>query len=712
MNLLVILSYYHPHWTGLTAHAQRVAEGMAARGHRVTVLTVRHDPLLPEEETVNGVRIVRVKPIARVSRGMIAPTFPAAAARLVAAHDIVQIHTPLLESLLVALLCRRARRPLVLTHHGDLVLPAGVANRIIEHVVSGFMSQAGRLADRVTAYSRDYAEHSDFLASFYPKLSYIHPPVELPQPDRDEAARWRRELGLESRRLVGFAGRFVEEKGFDHLLRAIPHLAAAEPTIHLVYAGDHRVVYERFYERCRPLLNAHADRISFVGLLRDRARMASFYAMCDAFALPSRTDCLGLVQIEAMLCGTPVVASDIPGAREPVLLTGMGRLVAARDPEALAAALIAVLRDPARYRRGTEEIRARFSVERTLDEYEGLFKGCLGHPTEAPPAPLRRRSVAGMTSRGTLPSNPNRALGASAADRLGVDAGDSADGVLCEADARLVDRQLANEVDMAFRRRARTLLGYLDLAHGERVFDCGCGMGFYLMAMAKLRRLRLFGLDENRQRLRSASREASPTALVQGDVERLPLRSASVAKVLMSEVLEHLSDDRAALREVHRILEPGGVVAISVPHADYPFLWDPIGRLWNLLGGRPIRRGPFVGIWTGHRRLYWPADLARRVVDAGLAIERLEEATHYCFPLEHFLVYGIGKPLFERGLLPRALRASADRFAGARNSGSRLDPLNWVRSLFRAIDRLNERPVAARKRTFVNVLVKARKPLS
>ena len=207
MNLLVILSYYHPHWTGLTAHAQRVAEGMAARGHRVTVLTLRHELSLPEEEAVNGVRIVRVKPIARVSRGMIAPTFPAMAARRIAAHDIVQIHTPLLESLLVALLCRRARRPLVLTHHGDLVLPSGFTNRIIEHVVSGFMSQAGRLADRVTAYSRDYAEHSDFLASLYPKLSYIYPPVELPQPDRDEAARWRRELGLEGGRLVGFAGR-------------------------------------------------------------------------------------------------------------------------------------------------------------------------------------------------------------------------------------------------------------------------------------------------------------------------------------------------------------------------------------------------------------------------------------------------------------------------------------------------------------------------
>ncbi|HSD10058.1 MAG TPA: glycosyltransferase [Candidatus Binatia bacterium] len=675
MNLLVILSYYHPHWTGLTAHAQRVAEGMVARGHRVTVLTLQHEPSLRPEETVNGVQVVRVKPIARVSRGMIAPSFPAAAVRLIAAHDVVQIHTPLLESLLVALLCRVARRPLVLTHHGDLVMPAGAGNRIIERTVSAFMSHAARLADRVTAYSRDYAENSDFLSASYPKLSYIYPPVEIPEPDRDAAARWRRELGLEGKKLVGFAGRFVEEKGFDYLLRAIPRLVAAEPTAHLVYAGDHRVVYERFYDRCKPLLDAYADRISFLGLLRDRERLASFYAMCDALALPSRTDCFGLVQVEAMLCGTPVVAADIPGAREPVRLTRMGRLVPPHDPEALTDALIAVMREPVRYRRSPQEIRAHFSIDRTLDEYESLFRDAIGHQRAASPQPSSTGAV-GLTG----------------------------------GDQHVVDRLLANEADMAFRRRARTLLGYLDLADGDRVFDCGCGMGFYLMTMAKLRRVRLVGLDESRERLRWASREAVPAALVQGDIECLPLASASIEKVLMSEVLEHLRDDRAALREVHRILEPGGVVAISVPHANYPFLWDPLGRLWAGLGGRPIRRGPLVGIWTGHRRLYWPADLARRVTEAGFAIERLEEATHYSFPLEHFLVYGVGKPLFERGLLPGPLRRSADRFAGERNSGSRLDPLNWVRAVFRRIDRLNERPETARRRTFVNVLVKARKP--
>jgi len=664
VKLLAVLSYYHPHWTGLTAHAQSVAEGLASRGHEVTVLAQQHDPSLAREEVHHGVRIVRVRPIARVSRGMIAPEFLAVAARMVREHDVVQIHTPLMESWLVATLCRRMGRPLLLSHHGDLVMPAGVLNRTVETVVSAMMRRAARLADRISAYSRDYAEHSPFLAPFADKTVHIHPPVDIPPPDLDAAARWRAELGLGGKKLIGFAGRFVEEKGFDFLLRALPSIVAREPTAHLVYAGERKVIYERFYEKCRPLLEAQAERVSLLGLLRDRQQLADFYAMCDVFALPSRTDCLALVQVEAMLSGTPVVASDIPGARVAVRATSMGRLVAPHDPQRLAEGLTEVLADPSRWRKSREEIGRHFSRDRALDEYERVFRELVEHRrAAAAPAPSKEDAV--------------------------------------------VEDLLRNEMDMAFRRRARRLLEYLELRDGETVFDCGCGMGFYLMAMSRLRRLRLLGMDRNRQRLDWARRERVAANLLRGDVVQLPLANASIDKLLMSEILEHLDDDRAGLREAHRVLRPGGVLAVSVPHADYPFLWDPINRLWTAVGGAPLRRGPLVGIWTDHQRLYRPADLAARIGEAGFAVEKLEQATHHTFPLAHFLLYGIGKPLFEHGLLPRRLRDSADRFAKERAGA---DPLGWMRSWLRRIDRRNDDPRTAGAGTFVNVLVKARKP--
>ena len=74
-----------------------------------------------------------------------------------------------------------------------------------------------------------------------------------------------------------------------------------------------------------------------------------------------------MVQVEAMLCGTPVVASDLPGVRLPVLATGMGRLAPPGDAAGLAAALIAVLRDPAAVAASRESVIRAFDPATSYD---------------------------------------------------------------------------------------------------------------------------------------------------------------------------------------------------------------------------------------------------------------------------------------------------------------------------------------------------------
>jgi glycosyltransferase involved in cell wall biosynthesis len=373
IKVLTVLTFYHPHWTGLTAYAKRIAEGLAGRGHGVTVLTTQHAPELAAREEVNGVRVVRLRPIARLSRGLLVPSFPGAVRKLTRAHDVVHFHTPLLEAPLVAAVARLERRAAVMTHQGDLVMPAGFISQSVEKVGTALLTAAGRLATVVVPHSSDYASESAFLRPFATKSAAIYPPVEMPAPDRREVERWRAELGLTDRSVVGFAGRFVEEKGFDYLLRAVPEIIRTNPGAHFVYAGEHQVAYEDFYEKCRPLLDANREHVTFVGLIRDPQRLANFYAMCDVFALPSRTDCFPSVQIEAMLCGAPIVVTDIPGAREPVRRTGMGTIVRPRDPQALADGIRDVLGERSRYVRSREEIHSVFDPVRSIDAYEELI---------------------------------------------------------------------------------------------------------------------------------------------------------------------------------------------------------------------------------------------------------------------------------------------------------------------------------------------------
>jgi ubiquinone/menaquinone biosynthesis C-methylase UbiE len=282
--------------------------------------------------------------------------------------------------------------------------------------------------------------------------------------------------------------------------------------------------------------------------------------------------------------------------------------------------------------------------------------------------------------------------------------------VFGDADLATLERLLTNEADMAFRRRAVRLLDYLELADGRRVLDCGCGMGFYLLAMSRLRQMELYGVDSDLRRLAQADALGTGAVLAEAGATQLPFPDEWFDAVLLSEVLEHIPDDAAALAEIRRVLRPGGVLAISVPNARYPFLWDPINATWSALGGAPLRRGPLVGIWTNHERLYERTDLERRVSEAGFEVEIVETATHYAFPFMHFIVYGIGKPLLERGLLPQRLHASTDRLAGEANSGSPLNPFNIVRAVFRLVDRLNEQPAARGRTSTVNVLLKGRRP--
>jgi glycosyltransferase involved in cell wall biosynthesis len=392
MKILLILTYYNPHWTGLTVFARRLAEGLARHGHEVTVLTSRHEKTLPLEETLNGVRVVRLPALFRMSRGVVMPTFPIALWRLIKDADIVNVHIPILEAPLIAFYARRLGRPVVYTHHGDLTMPGDFFNQFTERVVTGFMSQALRGASAVTVSSADYGRQSPFLRPFRDKLHSIYPPVEIPEPDPSRVTAWKNDLGLARSRIVGFAGRWVEEKGFDYLLRAIPEVVKAVPEAHFLYAGQTRIPYENFFERCAPLLAPVAQHVTMLGLLSDPRELANFYAMCDVFALPSRTDCFNLAQVEAMICGTPVVATDIPGAREVVSVTGMGLHVPPHDPSALAAGIIEALGRPEHYRRPSERIRALFNTDRCIREFESLFSRCLpGRTAEQAPSPEAAR---------------------------------------------------------------------------------------------------------------------------------------------------------------------------------------------------------------------------------------------------------------------------------------------------------------------------------
>ncbi|MCB0217306.1 MAG: glycosyltransferase family 4 protein [Caldilineae bacterium] len=380
MRILFLLTYYHPHWTGLTAYARRIAEGLARRGHTVHALTTQHDPSLPLEEVHNGVLIHRVPAPFTLSRSAIAPGLLPRLNRLLDQTDVVSIHIPFPEVLPATALARKKGASVFITHNGDLILPKGALKRPLEWLYYHNTGAAGRIANGLIPQTRDYAESSRLLAPLWDKLNFIYAPVDQPPPDAAAVAAWRAELGLQDKLLVGFAGRFVKEKGFDFLLQAVPELVQRVPNIHFVFAGEREIPYEDFFQQHQQSLEQHADRFTMLGLITDDQRMANFYGLVDIFALPSRSDCFPSTQIEAVRAGTPLVTADIPGAREIVKVTGMGLIVPARDPAGLAAGIVAVAADLDAYRARHAVALEIFDPERCFEAYEALFEQSLGEP--------------------------------------------------------------------------------------------------------------------------------------------------------------------------------------------------------------------------------------------------------------------------------------------------------------------------------------------
>ena len=381
MKVLIVLTYYRPHTSGLTIYAERLARGLVARGHQVTVLTSRFDRSCPLDTMEAGVRVVRAPVLFRISKGVIMPTFGWLATRLVYEHDVVSLHLPQFDAAGVAARGRLMGRPTALTYHCDLKLPAGAFNWTVNQVVHVMNRLAGLLTNRVIAYTQDFADHSPFLSTFRRKLEVIPPPVELPAVGPGAVAAFAKMHNMDGRRpVIGMAARLASEKGVEVLLRALPQVLETYPEARVVFAGQYRQVLgeEAYARRLEPLFCQHGERWEFLGVLSP-LQMAAMYPELDVVVVPSlnSTESFGLVQVEAMLCGTPSIASDLPGVRQPVLQAGMGEVVPVGDSAALAEAIIKVVGNRASYVRPREEIAERWSTDRTAAAYEALFERLL-----------------------------------------------------------------------------------------------------------------------------------------------------------------------------------------------------------------------------------------------------------------------------------------------------------------------------------------------
>jgi glycosyltransferase involved in cell wall biosynthesis len=378
MNILIGLTYYRPHYSGLTIYTERLARGLVQLGHQVTVLTSRFSPDLPAQEDQDGVHIVRPAVVMQLSKGVVMPSLPLWAMKLIQKADVVNLHLPQMDAGYVSWMARLMGRPVVMTYHCDLKLPPGVVHWIANQGAHVFSHSTAIASNRIVTNTRDYAENSPFLHRYLSKMQFVQPPVDVPLVTEQDLRAFREKNQIEpGQRIIGMQARLATEKGVEYLIEAIPEVLKKYPTARVLHQGQYQNVMgeEQYARKLAPMIEELGEHWSFLGLL-PAAEQAAFFHASEVLVLPSinSTESFGMVQVEAMTCGTPAVASDLPGVRCPVRETGMGKIVPPRDPHALAEAIIEVLDRPEQFSGDANAIRQHFSPETVAREYEAIFK--------------------------------------------------------------------------------------------------------------------------------------------------------------------------------------------------------------------------------------------------------------------------------------------------------------------------------------------------
>jgi len=380
LRITQVVHYFHPLVGGIETYASNLARGLAERGHHIKVYTSRI-PGSPVHEIWQGIRIYRLPSI---TRPLPYPLIPSLVPALIRDQcDIIHAHinSPMTVEI-AAVASHLTGVPLVVTYHADALItdlverPARLHRRISQ-IYQFSRNIVAHIARCLVVTSPLYLETSSFLQRFRHKVVVIPAavnPLFLTPPI--EAGKAKEQIGYrEDDQLLLFVGRLVLYKGLFTLLQAFRLLLKHHPQARLAIVGTGPQ---------EPRLRQAIHRLGLTKEVRLLGRLPhetllQAYSACDLFVLPSRSrsEAFGIVLLEAMAQGKPVVATRVGGIPYVVPDGKAGLLVPPNNPHSLAAAITKLLDDPELRRRmgvaGRLHVQNNFTLHQIINKLEALY---------------------------------------------------------------------------------------------------------------------------------------------------------------------------------------------------------------------------------------------------------------------------------------------------------------------------------------------------
>ncbi|RME43883.1 MAG: glycosyltransferase [Chloroflexi bacterium] len=373
MRIVHVYKDYFPVLGGVENYIRWVAHGQAERGHDVTVLVTNPDGWQTTVEQEGEIRVIRAGRVATVSSTPISFVLP----QLLKAQDadIVHLHFPYPLGEISQWLLRRGRAT-VMTYHSDVIRQVGILR-----VYSPLLRLILRRMDRILPTSTPYIHSSPYLRPLADRCTVVPLGIDVARFARKRRRQVQTLRNRYGHPILLFVGRLRYYKGLTYLIEAMKQVDA---TLLIIGTGPEAArLGEQAY------LSGLAHRIRFLGDISDEY-LPAFYQAADLFVLPSshRSEAFGIVLLEAMAAGVPVISTELgTGTSWVNQHEQTGLVVPPCDSAALAEAINSLLADPERRARMGQAAAARaashFDISVVVDQLLRVYGEVLGDTTSA-----------------------------------------------------------------------------------------------------------------------------------------------------------------------------------------------------------------------------------------------------------------------------------------------------------------------------------------
>ncbi|MEK7376927.1 MAG: glycosyltransferase family 4 protein [Candidatus Margulisiibacteriota bacterium] len=330
MKIAMCVPFFFPHFGGTEKYVKDLSLELVSRGHEVTVITnnVPKEAGAPSQENMEGLKVIRLDAM----NFIYLPVSNKFNLSMLKEFDLVHSHCPAFG--FTRAIRDRLKVPHIVTYHCDTTISENFLGRkmpkwlikTVEELTNMYARWVLPKADAIINTTESYASTSPVMKNIPHNAVPIGIHYELFDASKQKQGITE---ALRDRKKVLFLGRFASNKGIDYLVRAIPLVLKAVPDAKyvLIGEGEEKPHIEEFIDKVG--VRSHIEFRGKVNL----DEMVDLYSTSAMYVFPSinRLEAFGIVQLEAMSCSTPVIASNIPGVNNVMEAGKSGLLVEPRD---------------------------------------------------------------------------------------------------------------------------------------------------------------------------------------------------------------------------------------------------------------------------------------------------------------------------------------------------------------------------------------------